>query len=45
MNQINESEAQKNLYKLLDAVEKGETFTVTRHGKKVALMEPYKDRE
>ncbi len=40
MRQLTVTEAKANLSKLLDAVERGETVAITRHGKRVARIEP-----
>lgn len=38
-------EAKTHLSKLLDAVERGETITITRHGKRVATLQPVVERK
>ncbi len=44
MREIQASEAKTHLPKLLDAVERGETIIITRHGKAVARLEPERDQ-
>jgi prevent-host-death family protein len=43
MKQIQASEAKAKFAELLDAVEKGETITITRHGKTIARLVPDED--
>lgn len=46
MREIQASEAKTHLPKLLDAVERGETIIITRHGRAVARLSPeVEDRE
>lgn len=40
MKQIQSSEAKARLAELLDAVERGETIVITRHGKPIARLVP-----
>jgi prevent-host-death family protein len=40
MREIQASEAKTHLPKLLDAVERGETIIITRHGRAVARLSP-----
>jgi prevent-host-death family protein len=40
MQTIQASEAKTRFLSLLDAVEKGETIIVTRHGKRIARIQP-----
>ena len=40
MKQVGVYEAKTQLPKLLEEVERGETITITRHGKPVALLVP-----
>ncbi len=40
MREIQASEAKTHFPKLLDAVERGETFIITRHGRAVARLTP-----
>jgi prevent-host-death family protein len=40
MKQIQASEAKAKFSELLDDVEKGETITITRHGKTIARLVP-----
>lgn len=42
MRQIGSYEAKTHLAELLDAAEQGETIIVTRRGKPVAKIEPYR---
>jgi prevent-host-death family protein len=44
MRQIQASEAKAQLPSLLDAVERGETVIITRHGKPIARIIPEADR-
>jgi prevent-host-death family protein len=41
---IQASEAKTKLLQLLDAVERGESFVITRHGRPVARLSPEADR-
>lgn len=41
MKQIDESTAEKDLDNLLDQVERGEVFAISRKGKSIARLEPY----
>jgi prevent-host-death family protein len=46
MREVQASEAKTHLPKLLDAVERGETIIITRHGRAVARLSPENaDRE
>ncbi len=45
MQTINVRKARQNLFRLLDAVEGGETIVITRKGKAVARLEKVRDRE
>jgi prevent-host-death family protein len=40
MREIQASEAKTHLPRLLDAVERGETIVITRHGKAIARLVP-----
>lgn len=40
MREVQASEAKTHLPKLLDAVERGETIIITRHGRAVARLSP-----
>jgi prevent-host-death family protein len=40
MPNVNVKEARKRFSELVDAVERGESVTITRRGRKVARMEP-----
>jgi prevent-host-death family protein len=44
MREIQASEAKVHLPELLDAVERGETLIITRHGRRVARLVPAPDR-
>jgi prevent-host-death family protein len=44
MREIQASEAKVHLPELLDAVERGETLIITRHGRRVARLVPDPDR-
>jgi len=44
MRTIQASEAKARLLQLLDAVEQGETVTITRHGRPIARLEPEPQR-
>ena len=44
MKQIQASEAKAKFAELLDAVERGETIEITRHGKTIARIVPDEDR-
>jgi prevent-host-death family protein len=44
MREIQASEAKAHLPSLLDAVERGETIVITRHGKPIARIVPEADR-
>jgi len=41
---IQASEAKTRLLQLLDAVERGESFVITRHGRPIARLSPEADR-
>ncbi len=40
MDRVNIQEARRRLSKLVDDAERGESVVITRHGKKVARIEP-----
>ncbi|HTR15933.1 MAG TPA: type II toxin-antitoxin system prevent-host-death family antitoxin [Acetobacteraceae bacterium] len=44
MREIQASEAKTHLPQLLDAVERGETVIITRHGRAIARLVPEADR-
>ena len=44
MRQVQASEAKTRFLQLLDEVEKGDSFLITRHGKPVARITPEADR-
>jgi prevent-host-death family protein len=44
MREVQASEAKARLPSLLDAVERGETIIITRHGKPIARIVPEADR-
>ncbi|MGE4337664.1 MAG: type II toxin-antitoxin system Phd/YefM family antitoxin [Pigmentiphaga sp.] len=44
MREIQTTEAKAHLTQLLDAVERGESFTITRHGRPVARLVPAADQ-
>jgi prevent-host-death family protein len=44
MREVQASEAKAQLSGLLDAVERGETIIITRHGKPIARIVPEADR-
>lgn len=44
MREIQASEAKTHLPQLLDAVERGETIVITRHGRAIARLVPEADR-
>ena len=44
MREIQASEAKTHLPRLLDAVERGETIVITRHGRAIARLVPEADR-
>ena len=44
MREVQASEAKTHLPSLLDAVERGETIVITRHGKPIARIVPEGDR-
>jgi prevent-host-death family protein len=44
MREVQASEAKAHLPSLLDAVERGETVIITRHGKPIARIVPEADR-
>jgi len=44
MREVQASEAKAHLPSLLDAVERGETIIITRHGKPIARIVPEADR-
>jgi len=43
MREVQASEAKTHLPKLLDAVERGETVVITRHGRRIARIVPEPD--
>jgi prevent-host-death family protein len=43
MNTMQLRDAKANLSKLVDAAERGEATTITRHGKEVAVLVPVED--
>jgi prevent-host-death family protein len=45
MRTINASDARTHLYSILDAVEGGETISITRNGKLIASIEPISKQE
>ncbi|MGH9520735.1 MAG: type II toxin-antitoxin system Phd/YefM family antitoxin [Terriglobales bacterium] len=45
MREIAASEAKTHLLRLLDEVEQGETIIITRHGKRIACLEPAGKRQ
>lgn len=45
MREIQASEAKTHFSSLLDAVERGETIAITRHGKIIAQLAPRKDEQ
>jgi prevent-host-death family protein len=40
MREVQASEAKTHLLRLLDAVERGETIAITRHGRRIARIVP-----
>jgi prevent-host-death family protein len=44
MREIKSSEAKTHLPELLDAVERGESIVITRHGRAIARLTPEADR-
>jgi prevent-host-death family protein len=44
MREIQASEAKTHLPRILDAVERGETVIITRHGRAIARLVPEHDR-
>jgi prevent-host-death family protein len=44
MREIQASEAETRLPRLLDDVERGETLVITRHGRRIARLTPEVDR-
>jgi prevent-host-death family protein len=44
MREVKSSEAKAHLPSILDAVERGETVIITRHGKPIARIVPEADR-
>ncbi|MFO1155226.1 MAG: type II toxin-antitoxin system prevent-host-death family antitoxin [Rhodospirillales bacterium] len=44
MREVQASEAKTHLPRLLDAVERGETIVITRHGRPIARIVPETDR-
>ena len=44
LREIAASEAKARLSELLDAVERGETIAITRHGRRIARLVPEKER-
>jgi prevent-host-death family protein len=45
MRHVQSSEAKAHLSDLLDAVERGETIVITRHGRPIARLVPEADRQ
>jgi prevent-host-death family protein len=45
MRQVGVYDAKTHLPRLLDAVERGETITITRHGRPVAKLVPVRERQ
>ncbi|MGN6593455.1 MAG: type II toxin-antitoxin system Phd/YefM family antitoxin [Terriglobales bacterium] len=45
MTKVTASAARKDLYHLLDLMEKGETFEIARRGKAIAWLEPWRETE
>jgi len=45
METIQASEAKTHFLRILDKVERGESVIITRHGKRVARIQPERDRE
>ena len=45
MKQVGVYDAKTHLPKLLDEVERGETVTITRHGRPIAKLVPIDDRK
>lgn len=45
MREVQASEAKTHFSSLLDDVERGETLVITRHGKRIARLEPEKDEQ
>lgn len=45
MHEIQSSEAKTHLPQLLDAVERGESYIITRHGKPIARLVPESAQE
>lgn len=43
MSRIGAYEAKTHLPRLLERVERGETFTITRHGRPVAVLRPVQE--
>lgn len=44
MKSIQASEAKTHFLRILDDVERGESFAITRHGREVALISPRPER-
>ena len=44
MREVRASDAKTRLSELLDAVERGETVVITRHGRRIARLVPEADR-
>ena len=45
MQTIQASEAKTHFLRILDQVERGESIVITRHGKRIARIQPENDRE
>ena len=45
MQTIQASEAKTHFLRLLDQVERGESIVITRHGKRIARIQPESDQE
>lgn len=44
MARVGVYEAKTHLPRLLERVERGETFTITRHGQPIAVLGPFRER-
>jgi prevent-host-death family protein len=45
MQTIQASEAKTHFLRILDAVERGESVIITRHGRRIARIQPERDKE
>lgn len=45
MREVQASQAKIHLLRLLDDVERGETLVITRHGRRIARLEPDQDHQ